>query len=200
MPAGTAASTPAQTVTSALDEVLASVSACRFLLATDPAALRELADARVRPLLDVLFAGQIILGKWWPEASAAERRAFADGLYGSLANEYAPSLLLLTPGTVTVHAAPAATGSDAVVPIVVRVPGYAPVTVSLQLRRTADRWRVYDGRVEDLSPVLQLRERFSEEIRRDGLVRVIDRLEAEAARNRASSPITRKCLAAGSGS
>jgi len=196
-PAGTTDATPAETVASAIDDILAAVSSCRFLLATDPASLRELADARARPVLDVLFAGQIILGKWWPEASPGERRAFADSLYGSLANRYAPSLLLLTPGAVTVLAASGATQSDAVVPIVVRVPGYPPVKVALQLRRTGDHWRIYDGRIEDLSPVLQLRDRFSEEIRRDGLARVISRLEAEASRDRSASPATRKCLAAG---
>ncbi len=189
------ASTPTDTVASTVESVLSTVSSCRFLLATDPASVRELADASIRPVLDVLFAGQVILGKWWPEASASQRRAFAENLYGSLANRYARSLLLISPGTVTVLEAAGATASDAVVPIVVRLPGYAPATVALQLRRAGDHWRIYDARVEDLSPVLQLREQFSEEIAQTGLASVISRLETEAAVRRPASPVARKCLA-----
>jgi len=195
MPAETDLPTPDETVASAVEEVVSAVSACRFLLATDPASLRELADTRVRPVLDVLFAGQVILGKWWPEASAGERRAFAENLYGSLANRYAPSFLLMTPGTVTVLETAGATGRDGVVPIVVRVPGYAPVKAALQLRRTDGHWRVYDARIEDLSAVLQLREQFSEEIAQTGLASVLSRLETEAAVRRPASPVARKCLA-----
>lgn len=174
---------PRGTVTSALEELIDTVSVCRFALATDPAGLRALADRSIRPALDVLFAGQIILGKWWGEASADQRREFAQSLYGSLANRYGPSLLLLTEQTITVRAAadPDAGRGEAVVPITVRVPGYPVVDVELVLRRTGDRWRVYDARFEDLSPVLQLREQFSAEIRRDGLQAVIDRLAGQAA-------------------
>lgn len=186
---------PRDTVVSVRDDLLGAVSACRFALATDPAALRTLADRVLRPALDVLFAGQVILGKWWGEATPDQRRRFSQALYGSLANRYAPSLLLLTGQTVSFGEAdgPDRAAGEAVVPVVIRAPGYPPMPVELVMRRTNARWKLFDARFEDLSPVLQLREQFSARIRRDGLEPVIRQLEAEAAAG-LPGPLAGRCL------
>ena len=107
-----------------------------------------------------------------------------------------PSLLLITEETVRIpdSGSPAAGRGATVVPAVVRVPGYAPVPVELQLRRTAGHWRVFDARIEDLSAILQLRDDFSREIRRDGLEAVIRRLAAAAAPPRPSGQFANGCL------
>jgi phospholipid transport system substrate-binding protein len=190
------AAEPEAAVAGTLDDLARAVGSCRFALATDPAGLRRLADEVIRPALDVLFSGRIILGRWWDEASADQRRQFAESLYGSLANRYAPSLLLITDETVRIldSASPAAGGGGTAIPVVVRVPGYAPVPVELHLRRTGGHWRVFDARIQDLSAILQLRDELSGEIRRDGLEAVIRRLTAAAAPPRPSGQFANGCL------
>ena len=170
---------PDRLVAGAVDELADVVSECRLPLAADPAALRGLVDVHVRPRIDLLHAGQIILGRWWRDATPDERRRFSEGLYGSLASRYAPALLLLTPSTIEVPEAKTETEDEqATVRIVVRGVRSAPVPVDLKLRRLGEDWRVYDARWEDLSFLLQLREAVSEEVRRDGLESVIRRLES----------------------
>ena len=181
--AATAATTaaPDRLVAGAVDELADVVSECRLPLAADPAALRGLVDVHVRPRIDLLHAGQIILGRWWRDATPGERRRFSEGLYSSLASRYAPALLLLTPSTIEVPEAKTETEDEqTTVRIVVRGVRTAPVPVDLKLRRLGAEWRVYDARWEDLSFLLQLREAVSEEVRRHGLEAVIRRLESGA--------------------
>ncbi len=52
--------------------------------------------------------------------------------------------------------------------------------MTLQLRRGSERWRIFDARWEGQSFILSLRQAFAEQIRRDGLEAVIQRLERSA--------------------
>lgn len=157
------------------------VSACRLQLAADPAALRGIIDHHLRPRADVLYAGQLILGRHWSEADADQRRRFAEALYGTLASRYASGLLLLTERNVVVVGSgePAQQG-PAQVELRIQTGLASPLAVFLQLRQGSERWRIYDARWEGQSYVLSLRHAFSQQIRRDGLDAVIRRLEATA--------------------
>lgn len=170
-----------QTVSETLQELAGAVSECRLQLAADPVAVRGLVDHRLRPKADVLYAGQLILGRHWSDADPAQRRRFAEALYSSLVNRYASGLLLLTPNNVSV--APASAAQDeaqAEVELRVHAGLATPVPVFLQLRSGNGRWRIYDARWEGQSYVFSLRNAFAQQIRRDGLETVIGRLEASA--------------------
>jgi phospholipid transport system substrate-binding protein len=65
-----------------------SVADCRLPLAADPVALRGLVDQHLRPA-DVLYGGQLILGRHWSDAGPDQRRRFAEALYGTLVSRYA---------------------------------------------------------------------------------------------------------------
>lgn len=172
---------PAETVSRSVRALADLVADCRLPLAADPAALRGVVDQHIRPRTDVLYAAQLILGSHWPEATPEQRRRFAEALYGTLANRYATGLLLLTGRNVVVvpATAPPEQG-QAEVELRVLAGLAEPVPVLLQMRRSGDRWRVYDARWEGQSYVLSLRREFSRAIRRDGVETVIRRLEASA--------------------
>lgn len=169
------------TVREALQSLAGMVSQCRLQLVADPIALRGIIDHHLRPRADVLYAGQVILGRHWSEADAEQRRRFAEALYGTLASRYATGLLLLTERNVMV-AGSQATEDQGPTQVELRVQtGLAsPLAVFLQLRRGSERWRIYDARWEGQSYVLSLRHAVSQQIRRDGLDAVIRRLEATA--------------------
>jgi phospholipid transport system substrate-binding protein len=180
-PAAAPPQDPGQLVSESLRSLAGLVGDCRLQLAADPVALRGVVDQHLRPKADVLYAGQLILGRHWPEADPDQRRRFAEALYGTLVRRYATGLLLLTDRNVAV-----VPGSDppqdgeADVELRIQAGLATPIPVFLQMRRGSDRWRVYDARWEGQSYVLSLRQAFSQEIRRSGLEVVIQRLEASA--------------------
>ena len=168
-------------VSQAVKSLAALVSDCRLPLATDPVALRGIVDHQLRPKADVLYAGQLILGRHWQDANPDQRRRFAESLYGTLVNRYATGLLLLTDRNVTVVPSGATPGGgDAVVELRVDAGLATPLPIFLQMRLGSGRWRLYDARWEGQSYVLSLRHEFALAIRRDGLEAVIRRLEASA--------------------
>lgn len=186
---------PDEIVRQTVRSLAALVSACRLPLAADPEALRGVVDKHLRPRADVLYAGQLILGRYWPEADPDQRRRFAEALYGTLVSRYASGLLLLTNSNVSVPPAePPGDHGRAAVEVRVQAGLATPVPGYLQMRRGNDRWRAYDARWEGQSYVLSLRQSYSEEIRRDGLDAVIRRLEATAGR-RAGPPEERPTAA-----
>jgi phospholipid transport system substrate-binding protein len=174
---------PHRFVQDSVQSLAGLVTECRLPLAADPVALRGLVEQQLRPKADVLYAGQVILGRHWRDATPEQRRRFAEALYGSLLSRYASGLLLLTDRNVTVVPPVASSlesdSGEAQVELRVQAGG-TPIPVFLQLRRSGDRWRIYDARWEGQSYVLSLRQAFSEQIRRDGLDAVILRLEALA--------------------
>jgi len=172
---------PVRVVHDTLGTLAALVSDCRLQLAADPTALRGVVDQHLRPKADVLYAGQLILGRHWAEATPEQRRRFAEALYGTLVSRYASGLLLLTDRNVTVVPAKEPPGEGpAEVELRVQAALATPIPVFLQMRRSSERWRIYDARWEGQSYVLSLRNAFSQQIRRDGLESVIQRLEASA--------------------
>lgn len=194
-PAAAPPQAPGQAVSESVRSLAGLVSDCRLQLAADPVALRGVVDQHLRPRADVLYAGQLILGRHWQEADPDQRRRFAEALYGTLVRRYATGLLLLTDRNVAVVPAtdPPQDG-EAVVELRIQAGLATPIPVFLQLRRGSERWRVYDARWEGQSYVLSLRQAFSQEIRRSGLEVVIQRLEASAGEP-AGTPETRDTAA-----
>jgi phospholipid transport system substrate-binding protein len=168
-------------VRDSLARLARAVGACRLPLAADPPALRGFLDQELRSSADVLFGGQVILGRHWQDASPQQRRRFAEALYGTLVSRYAHGLLLLTPANVRVvpGASPQRDGSVAV-ELSVDAGLARPLPVFLHLRRRGDRWVVHDARWEGQSFLLGLRRAYAEEIAHRGLAAVIDSLEATA--------------------
>jgi phospholipid transport system substrate-binding protein len=169
---------PDATVRNAVQELAAIVSDCRLPLTADPVAVRGLVDQYIRPRVDVLYGGQLILGRAWADASPEQRRRFAEALYGSLSSRYAYGLLLLTDRNVQVPetATPPGNG-EAAVELLVQAGLMTPLPVQLQMRRSDGKWRVYDARWEGQSYTLSLRQAVAEAVRRDGLDAVITQLE-----------------------
>jgi len=172
---------PDEMVRQTIQSLASLVADCRLPLAADPTALRGVVDQHLRPKADVLYAGQLILGRHWPDANPDQRRRFAEALYGTLVSRYSTGLLLLTERNVaTVPAVEPPSDSQAVVEIRIQAALASPIPVFLQMRKGSERWRIYDARWEGQSYVLSLRQAFSQEIRRVGVEAVIRRLEASA--------------------
>ncbi len=175
-----APSPPDQVVRATVRQMANLVADCRLQLAADPPALRGLTDQYLRPKVDILYAGQLILGRFWSDATPEQRRRFSEALYGTLASRYSSALLLLTHQLVEVVPGEAPEDGEAVVEVLARAGLAAPLPIGLQMRRGGERWRVYDARWEGQSYVLGLRQAVAQEIRRHGIEGVVQRLESTA--------------------
>ena len=60
----------------------------REALRNDPAALRAVVDQHLLPHFDTDYAGQLVLGKHWRQATPAQRKRFVDAFYQSLMRNY----------------------------------------------------------------------------------------------------------------
>lgn len=171
----------------------------REALRKDPAALRALVDKNLLPHFDTDYAGQLVLGKHWREATAAQRKRFVDAFYQSLMRNYGEALLEFTPDRMKIlpfKGDPAAT--SATVRTEVRRNNGTIVPVNYSLRRTASGWKAWDVTIEGISYVKNYRNDIGAEVSEKGLDAVIERLEAQNASPKASEGAEKASKKAGS--
>ena len=192
MPAHSADPAPAATPANATgpQELMESVAQAlldeleknREALRNDPAALRAVVDQHLLPHFDTDYAGQLVLGKHWRQATPAQRKRFVDAFYQSLMRNYGEALLEFTadrmkilpfkgdPDRVVGHGAHAGSAQQR-----------TQVPVNYSLRKTPSGWKAWDVTIEGISYVKNYRNDIGAEVAQKGLDSVIQRLEAQNA-------------------
>jgi len=192
MPAHSADPVPAETPANATgpQELMEGVSQAlldeleknREALRNDPAALRKVVDQHLLPHFDTDYAGQLVLGKHWRQATAAQRKRFVDAFYQSLMRNYGEALLEFTADRMKIlpfKGDPNA--SSATVRTLVRRSNGTQVPVNYSLRKTPSGWKAWDVTIEGISYVKNYRNDIGAEVAQKGLDSVIQRLEAQNA-------------------
>jgi phospholipid transport system substrate-binding protein len=169
---------PAEVIETTAREALDVLEARREEFARDENALYEAIDSILLPVFDVQRAGDLVLGRHARQASADQRRRFAQGLYRSLMRQYADNALDFSPDRLVVRPVrgevdPRRTRVDSEV----RLDDGTRVDISYMLRETDEGWKVFDVVAEGVSFIRNFREQYDAEIRRRGLDDVIARLE-----------------------
>jgi phospholipid transport system substrate-binding protein len=88
LPALAADGSPNEVITSAIDELAAALDGRQEELAEDPRALREVIDPILLPRFDRKYAAQLVLGKHWRAADAAQRERFVEAFYEAMLRKY----------------------------------------------------------------------------------------------------------------
>ena len=161
-----------------LDELERTARRC----ATIPPRCGRLVDQHLLPHFDTDYAGQLVLGKHWRQATAAQRKRFVDAFYQSLMRNYGEALLEFTADRMKIlpfKGDPNA--SSATVRTLVRRSNGTPVPVNYSLRKTPSGWKAWDVTIEGISYVKNYRNDFGAEVAQKGLDSVIQRLEAQNA-------------------
>ena len=184
-PAATpAASTqgPQELMESVAQSLLDELEQNREALRNDPAALRAVVDRHLLPHFDTDYAGQLVLGKHWRQATPAQRKRFVDAFYQSLMRNYGEALLEFTADRMKIlpfKGDPSA--SSATVRTEVRRDNGTLVPVNYSLRKTPSGWKAWDVTIEGISYVKNYRNDIGAEVAQKGLDSVIQRLEAQNA-------------------
>ncbi|WP_423823361.1 ABC transporter substrate-binding protein [Salinisphaera sp. SPP-AMP-43] len=177
--ASAAPTPPKQLAKQTVEKVLDDLEGRRAELRNNPQELYALIDRDLVPLLDLPYMSQLVLGRYWRQASPDQRQRFQKAFKSMLIRTYGSALLGFN-DNVEIEYKPVRAPADAervTFNAVIHSPNGQDTPVSLQLHQVQDEWKVYDGSVGNLSFVTNYRGQFNSEIRRNGLESLIDQME-----------------------
>ena len=174
---------PQKLIETSSQALLADLDVNRPTYRKDPTGLYKLVEKEFLPHVDVDFAAQQVLGKYWREADTAQRKRFVTAFYQSLLHTYGDALVEFTSDRLKVLPYQGDPAADrGTVRTEIRRSNGSLVAVNYSMRKTATgEWKAWDVVIEGISYVKSFREDFGREIEQKGLEAVIQRLESGTA-------------------
>jgi phospholipid transport system substrate-binding protein len=176
------ASSPQKLIETSSKALLADLDANRAKYRKDITQLYKVVDTIFLPHVDVDFAAQQVLGKYWRTATPDQRKRFVTAFYRSLLTTYGDALVDFTGDRMRILPFQGdASQPRASVRTEIKRSNGASVAVAYSLRKDASgAWKVWDVVIEGISYVKSFREDFGLEIEKKGLDGLLQRLEASA--------------------
>lgn len=174
---------PQDLIETAATRMLKALDADRAAAHRDPARVRQLVDEILLPHFDTDYSARLVLGKYWRDATPAQRQRFIDAFYQSLLRNYGSALAEFTADRMALlpFRGDLATGQATVRTEVKRSDG-TRVPVNYSMRATPAGWKAWDVTIEGISYVRNLRNDIGAEVDQRGLDAVIERLETDSRR------------------
>jgi phospholipid transport system substrate-binding protein len=174
------AATPNQVVESAATAIAEQLDGRQDYLKDHSTELYALIDGLLLPHFDTRYAGRLVLGNHWNNATDEQRSRFVEVFYRFLVQSYADGILGFEQESLTIL--PADGNLDekrAIVKTTIRMEDGTLVPVNYSMRNSSAGWRVYDVRIEGVSYIQNYRNQLNAEISALGIDAVIERLQAE---------------------
>ncbi len=134
----------------------------------------------IRGIADEIFdwpeSAKHALGRYWEERTQAEREEFVT-LYRDLLERAYVSKIELYRGEKISYIGEIVDGTQATVRTRITTKRGADVPVEYRMRRGADRWRVYDVVIENISLVSSYRAQFSKIIQRSSYQELVEEMK-----------------------
>lgn len=159
----------------------------------NPNYLRDIVDRELLPYVQVKYAGALVLGRYYKEATPAQREAYFAAFREYLKQAYGQALAMYHGQTYQI-APEQPLGSATIVPIRVTIidpNGRPPVRLDFQWRKNTQtgNWQAYDMIAEGVSMITTKQNEWSDSLRTKG----VDGLTAQLkAISRSRSPRTEK--------
>jgi phospholipid transport system substrate-binding protein len=170
---------PEEFMQTVVDGILKKVKTERSLLKEDQTKLRSLVTQGILPYVDFPYLSQLVLGRYWKEATPAQREEFMASFQDMLLRTYADALLSYDDQSVRYlpsHNEPGARDVKVNTEIVPKTGQPIPVIYRVYLTKTGE-WKVFDITVEGISLVTNYRNTFTGEIQKVGLEGLIKKLK-----------------------
>ncbi len=145
----------------------------------DQAKIAAVVDKYLMPHFDTETSARVVLGQYWRGATAEQRQRFINAFYHSLLANYGDSLIEFTADRLRIlpsHVQPGDTTATVRTEVTRR--NGDRVSVNYSLRLTPQGWKAWDVVIDGISYVKSYREDFGEQIEKQGLDTVIQRLES----------------------
>jgi phospholipid transport system substrate-binding protein len=173
---------PQQVVEQTVQRLAAQLDSRREQLSANRKELYALVDGELLPQFDTDYAGRLVLGKSWRNATPEQRKRFVDVFYNFLLRSYATAILKFDQKNVRIlPARKQPEGDRAIVDTEMRMSDGRVIPVSYAMHNTPAGWKAYDVRIEGISYVQNYRNQFNAEVAARGLDALIARLEKETA-------------------
>ncbi len=164
------------------EDVLAVVKADTDIQAGSRAKIYALAEEAILPNFNFARVSRLVLGKNWTKATPDQRADFQKEFHTLLLRTYATALFRYKDQKIKVVPLRMVDGArTASVKTRIIQSGGQPITVSYSLARESNAWKVYDIVIEGVSLVTNYRGQFSQEVRRNGLDSLIQKLSKKNA-------------------
>src|SRR5699024_4287729 len=148
-------------------------------LRNDPQQLYELVDEVLVPLVDMDTMSQLVLGRHWRDADENQRQRFQKAFKVMLVRTYGNALLDFDKDQIEYKPIREPDDADDITfRATVTTDSGDKVPVNLKMHLVDNEWKVYDGRVGNMSFVTNYRSQFNNYIRKNGLEDFLDRMEA----------------------
>jgi phospholipid transport system substrate-binding protein len=170
---------PQDMVEQTTNQMLDKLRAEKKVIDENPGRIYELVNEIVLPHFDFERMSSWVLGKYWRTATPEQRKAFVQQFRTLLVRTYAKSLSSYTDRKITYlpfRGGPQQT--DVKVRTQVDQPGGFPIPIDYDLYLKGDEWKVYDVTIDGVSLVTNYRTTFANQIRQDGLDKLIASLSS----------------------
>lgn len=169
---------PRQIAQDTVETLLKAMEGRRDELRQNTQQLYALVNRVLVPLVDLDYMSQLVLGRYWRSATPQQRQRFQEAFKAMLVRTYGNALLGFDDEKIEYQPIRAPEGANNVTfrAMVITETG-DKVPVSLDMHVVDGEWKVYDGRVGNLSFVTNYRSQFSNYIRDNGLENLIKRME-----------------------
>lgn len=162
------------------NEVLDIVRKDKDIQSGSPKKAIELVDAKVLPHFNFTHMTQLALGKDWRTASAAQQKTLTDEFRTLLVRTYSKALTEYKNQAIEYKPFKLNAGeTDVKVRTQINQPGGKPIPLDYYLEKMPQGWKVYDIEVDGISLVINYRESFAAEVRKEGLDGLVKSLQAK---------------------
>lgn len=138
--------------------------------------LYALVDRIVLPHVDLRRMSEEVLGRYWREASSAQRETFMQEFKRLLERTYSTAVLDYTDQQIRFLPTQARRVGETLVRTVVEQPAGTSIPVDYAMRQEGQQWKVFDVVIDGASLVIDYRGEFAEEIERYGMKEFLKRL------------------------
>ena len=169
-----AVQSPEDMVKQTADQMLSKLREERQVIDQHPGRIYDLVNQIVLPHFDFEKMSSWVLGKYWRTATPDQRKRFVDEFRNLLVRTYAKSLSSYRDNKISylpMRSSPQDT--DVKVRTEVDQPGGFPIPIDYSLYLKGDEWKVYDVTIDGVSLVTNYRTTFANQIRQNGLDKLI---------------------------
>ncbi len=171
---------PQAVLRSTADRVLAELSERKAELEADPQKIYPLVQETILPHFDFRKMSQSALGRFWRNATDAQKEGVTIEFRQLLVRTYATALLGYTGQEIEylpVNYKPGDT--NVTIPTRIASDGAPPIPINYRLTLNDDKWLVYDVVIDGVSLVTNYRSQFAAEVRRGGIDGLISTLASK---------------------
>lgn len=166
------------------EKVLEALRTDGDAIKSNPARLYKLIDELILPHFDFRQMSQWVLGPAWRRATPAQREEFVAQFQSLLVRTYSSALADYRNQQVEFLPSRERSADEVTVRAEIDQGAGPRIPITYEMHRTDAGWKVYDVAVEGVSLVINYRASFNQEIKRNGIDGLIQRL---AEKNRAEN-------------